>query len=383
MNLFYIFIFFILLNACSTKEEASINQRYKFQDTYTFKLKASFSLPLDSVTSHYSECVQYFENDSLQLFAMHNQPKNSIYIYDYVSKKLKTLIALPTEGARGVGEIDGFYIHTLDSIFLPSTNTQAMYLINRKGNILQKYKYNRQSTKDVVQILFHSQTMALVDGKLYCPTPPRGNDRNTTLTEVLDLKTKKWNSYVTMPESYDKGFFGAVNFYLAKRTYNPNKKSFCFSFPIDNYVYEYDVTKQVNKQYAGSKYLQDVKPMASTKIWASFQNTYTFYRKMPSYREIFYDKYKKLYYRIAEHPISEEFINSNDILKKGMKNFSIIILDENLKKVGEYLPPKYTYTSTITPTKEGLLILNFKKSEEKDNEENAFYDLFEIVENRE
>lgn len=375
---------FLSLKACSPKEETSINQTYVFEDAYTCKLKETIAFPLDSVSPYYSRCVQYFEDktDSTTYFVRQNEQKNSLYFYDYATKKLKRVLAFPEEGAKGVGMIEGFYIHTLDSIFLPSTNTQALYLVNGKGDILQKYRYNRQSTKDIMQVLFAPQTMALVNNKLYCPTPPRGKDRNTTITEVLDLKTKKWTSYTTMPKSYDKGFFGSPTFYLSLRTYNPHTQRFVLSFPIDNYVYEYDLTKQVNSHYAGSKYLKDVRPMASSKIWATFQDRHTFYRKSPSYGEIVYDQYRKMYYRIAEKPIPDEYIHDKDVLKKETKNYVIIILDEKFKKVGEFVPPVYTYGTIITPIKEGILISNFKKSRENKNEDYVYYDLLEVVEKK-
>ena len=79
---------------------------------------------------------------------------------------------------------------------------------------------------------------------------------------------------------------------------------------------------------------------------------------MPSYRNILHDKYRKVYYRFAFPETElEENLNYMQILHNGKKEFSIIILDEDLNIVGETKFPSFTYVPHICFIREdGLYI---------------------------
>jgi hypothetical protein len=59
------------------------------------------------------------------------------------------------------------------------------------------------------------------------------------------------------------------------------------------------------------------------------------YMTNPSYESVFYDNYKKLYYRIARLPL-KEYIPSDQNRKPKI----IIVLDSNLNYLGEVSLPK-------------------------------------------
>lgn len=380
----YITCVFIFTVCCTFTEETSLNQTYSFEDTYTFEKTSEVRFPLDSVTPYYSRCSQYFTSVNDMLMAVENSSENRIYLYNLNTKELIKFISFEQDGPEGIGQMEGFYIHTLDSIFVPSTNMQALFLLNQQGKVVKKYAYPKRERRDLLQIFFTTDAPAILfNHQLYfIPSSFGGTKENPKNAIVLDLKTETWEEKGNIPDTYNKGFFGAINFYHSYYTYNPNKGIYVHSFPIDNYVYAYDLKDSVKQYYAGSKYLKDVKPLSDNPFNALFEERSKYFKQSPSYLGIHYDQYRKFYYRIAQQPISDALINDPEPLKRGHKHFSIVILDENLQKVGEYsFKEKYTYGESIIAVPEGLMILNFKKCQQ--NEDYLYYDIFKIVKKNE
>ena len=87
-----------------------------------------------------------------------------------------------------------------------------------------------------------------------------------------------------------------------------------------------------------------------------------------------YDKYRKVYYRVA-YPAStiEESDNYLKIIRSGKKNFSIMILDKDLNVIGETLFPDYTFNPHLWFVREEGLYIS------TNNEMNPNYDENQLV----
>ena len=99
-------------------------------------------------------------------------------------------------------------------------------------------------------------------------------------------------------------------------------------------------------------------PITFKKKPDDFNQTLKAICEMASYQNILYDKYRKVYYRFA-YPETELESNLNymQILHNGKKEFSIIILDEDLNIIGETKFPPFTYVPHICFIREdGLYI---------------------------
>lgn len=68
-----------------------------------------------------------------------------------------------------------------------------------------------------------------------------------------------------------------------------------------------------------------------------------------SYGRIVYDKYRNVYYRFAYPPCTIDDYSGDylDLLRSGRKNFSVMILDNQLNPVGETVFPAYTYNPNL------------------------------------
>ena len=88
---------------------------------------------------------------------------------------------------------------------------------------------------------------------------------------------------------------------------------------------------------SGCNAIKEIKPYRKYKFIMnhSSDDVWSWYMNNPSYEGILYDKYRKVYYRFARLPLPE--------YKKGdrgnRKPLVVIILDENLQYLGEYLMP--------------------------------------------
>ena len=91
---------------------------------------------------------------------------------------------------------------------------------------------------------------------------------------------------------------------------------------------------------------------------SAFSQTLKATCEMASYKNILYDKYRKVYYRFAYPETAlEDNLNYMQILHNGKKEFSIIILDEDLNIIGETKFPPFTYVPHICFIREdGLYI---------------------------
>jgi hypothetical protein len=109
----------------------------------------------------------------------------------------------------------------------------------------------------------------------------------------------------------------------------------------------------------------------------SEEQFYKYMQTKPQYAGIWYDKYRKIYYRVA--------LQKDDTIKNAWsaQPFSIIVLDNNFKKVGETKFPakKYHYLG-IMVGKEGLYLPLGNANNEEIDEENLVYDIFKLNETK-
>jgi hypothetical protein len=110
-----------------------------YTDKFTLVETEIKKFPLDSVTSTGERNFQYFEDKNKEYFCYFNRKDNTILFYDYKKANLDFKLALNKDGPDGVGEISGFLVHNLDSIFVYRYGGALLYLINKNGKVKNKY----------------------------------------------------------------------------------------------------------------------------------------------------------------------------------------------------------------------------------------------------
>jgi len=109
----------------------------------------------------------------------------------------------------------------------------------------------------------------------------------------------------------------------------------------------------------------------SKRDWNT-ENLYT--RSNKDYSTIYYDKYRNIYYRIVfVRPSEKEVLAGNSAT-----NFSIIVFDDELKKLGEteVLDNRIYSTTQMAVLPEGLAIVREDKYKEDDS--NLTFSIFKV-----
>ncbi|MEO4862459.1 DUF4221 family protein, partial [Bacteroides uniformis] len=140
-----------------------------------------------------------------------------------------------------------------------------------------------------------------------------------------------------------------------------------YSFNADEDLYLTSIEhRSVEKKKAKSKYIENVTVFRSNE--ENFQKMVKAQCEHASYGKILYDKYRNVYYRFVYPPCEIDDYTGDyvELLRSGRKNFSIMILDENLNILGETFFPAYIYNSNLSfILEDGLYIsLNHIKNPE-------------------
>jgi hypothetical protein len=145
-----------------------------------------------------------------------------------------------------------------------------------------------------------------------------------------------------------------------------NDSELIISFPIDSEIAVFDLKNSTTEwHYGGSKYFHEIPEWSAPDS----NEDERFYIESDSYREVLFDPWKKLYYRFAYRKVNY-FDENNMRVNWDYKNPSIVILDEDFRKIGEYdLPENTYYTRNNFVSPEGLYI-SINHDQNKDADEN-------------
>lgn len=358
----------LLLSACSNNSVRN-TQADDFVDDCSVMKTGEKIFPVDDNTSTEIAYLQYIHNDTLPMFSLLNTYTNSIYLYDAEKCVLLDTITFDKEGAHGVGKIQGYYYHNDDSIFTYAYGYGQAFLANRNGKVVRKYKLfdpdELLNDTTVFRTLpypyswtpvLYKEGKLILTGGFLAETSMEKSD-NTFVTNIYDVVKEKSVYANSYPEQYQKYEWCGGFFYRQPSISLYSGYSFLLGFSADHRLRLYDwKTGEQTYFYAGSKEVQEIKPLRTSKelmAERSSDEIRQWYYSQPSYEGVFVDPYKHLVYRIARLPNSDQ--------RKGEFNAKpvvVIVLDDQLNYIGEELLPvgyQYdTFNSYVSP--EGLHI---------------------------
>lgn len=104
--------------------------------------------------------------------------------------------------------------------------------------------------------------------------------------------------------------------------------------------------------------------------------------EIPTYGNLIYDKYRRLYYRFAFPETElEDGEDHMEIIHNGRKLFSIMVLDEDLNVLGETIFPEYTYNPNLFFISKNGLYLSVSHFKRPDFDENMLrFQKIELIE---
>ncbi|MFC4634540.1 DUF4221 family protein [Dokdonia ponticola] len=257
------------------------------------------SIPIDQQTNQRVN-VKLNNIEDTAYLSFFNPTNYAIYIYNFEQKEVVDIINLDKEGPNGInlgGQLaPGYFIHTLDSIFV--IGQKDHYLINNKGEVLIKGRFGdaTNSTTSVSEkILSFNNASYFKDKKLYSGITSYVQKESapnlqavlpvtmdTILSEymkesilvpkyeeILELKEKlrKEQRYVAMGLSFER-----------------NKECLYASTPVSDTVYIFKDFQLIKKVYTGTN---EVTISSNSDYFDQFRNsTYKIAREYPFYKDL-------------------------------------------------------------------------------------------------
>ena len=188
--------------------------------------------------------------------------------------------------------------------------------------------------------IFYNNKLYFTKWPLFSFSMAKNISEDYSLEFVLDLSTLK---IAALPVYYPKWAQnkGWHTSYLLNGKAMNNKGDFIYTIQGDDSISVHFANGEKKRFYAGlSKTGIEKKPITKkTQKAGEIKDVIS----TTIYRRMFYDKYRNLYYRIADSPIP--FTSEYRSLVPAIfeKPLSIIVMDEDFKKVGEFGLAKDTY----------------------------------------
>lgn len=349
MNKLFCFLSLLSLLSCSKSEYSGFN---------LVETDKQLSFELDSNTKNELFSYSVYSEGNETYFVFQAPGCNRILFYDLNTQKKKFEIDPFIEGNNGVGLVNGYFIHNLDSIYIPNFNLKEISLIDKKCTVADKYTYEKDENGLELSVSSFSSAYLKQAEKigrdLYLYSGPNRFVEKDPVTIKLNMDTHK---VTALPFCYPEypGSDTKLKKYGLETAFSRcfDGEKFIYSFYYDENIYVASIDHQsIQKIPIKSKFFDKV--ILPGELTAQPNE----FCEKPWYGNLLYDKYRNVYYRIAYPKATiEKHIRPMELLGYGRKNFSIIILDEKFNILGETLFPDYTYNSKIMLIlKDGLYI---------------------------
>lgn len=328
----------------------------------SFLLKESDKVVTFKLNNHTKSSINvmslFTDSAGREYLTFQNPGQNEILFYDIHTRELAMVVNPEVEGNNGVGFYTGYYIQSLDSIFITSYGS-TITLINRDAKIIDRFPYDKAQDSILLEnycaISFVYKPIINIDNKLYImPSCNRWAEKKPVCA-YIDLSDRTVQAftgfeYPTFPGADNKAKLSGIENDVS-RCFDGRRFVYAFYYDEDIYVVspDHQSTRRVKVK---SKYIDKV------KLLNDYELTEKEMCENPNYGNLIYDKYRNVYYRIA-YPETEieKNVRTMELLMYGRKKFSIIILDQDFNAIGETLFPEYQYNSAVMFIREeGLYI---------------------------
>lgn len=356
-----IFCLLIIVHPLACKGPSEYKNRFVLEP-----VARPLEIPISTQTKNFVFYSQYIRIDGHDYIGILNYDHNRIEIYNLITGQVAKMVQFHHEGPEAFGRVSNFFIETLDSLFVDCDHEMAVGISDGSGKIIKRLSYKSDITgrRFVPTPPWVGSRPYKIGDKIYYLQSYMYGDSNGQLTEerrnetylnvVLNTET---GECITLPLIYPEEivgrevwkspnvmrtigrdclfvyhFWNLPELFVSDGYHSfrklPVESNYRLKFSQDSYKYRYDLT-------------------------GSLMNTLSH----DMIRDILYDKYRDCFYlfymKRNENPNPE----SNMFLKMQYPDCFILILDKDLKHMGEVFLPDNTYSfqfSFITP--EGLYI---------------------------
>lgn len=340
-KIFSLPIIFIWLCICCSNERYEGNEllpTYRFlipdysqQGIHTTVDSMHFTLDPDTYNAIRSFNV--FSQEGIQYISFYDERSQTINIYDFGKQSLVKRLSLKEafQGSRLYKTT--VYCQNFDSIFV--NNKFSIYLLDTTSLIRDSISF--KTDPEFAWANFENTAPLIInDGTIYAAVRPYVDEkslkamRQWKVLYKFDFDRNTANLYYHLPVFLQQDFYGH-RFMDHSHCIN-NHGNFVLSFPADTLLYETNLRDLHFSYSAKSMYQKDhISPV--TKQALLNDEGGKGYMLRDSYEAIYFDNHLNRYLRLARFKVSESDYQSGNRKRKQ----SLIILDENLKIIGESL----------------------------------------------
>ena len=356
----------LCLSSCQSKTETP-TASYDIELVEAKKI----TLPIDENTYYLSLSIFQFEEENKEylLFGNFEKKQHEILIYDIENQNLHKRIPLEKEGPNGIPSICGSIPFVDSNTFLISQhNAGRVTIADGEGNVVRYYNMRQSGKRNALWAdcrfgisFFYAPSFTkdsiVYFSNLFFVRERLNHDDWKTLPMFNSLNLR--NGHVgTLPINYPDIFEDDVKIpagggYNFTYDYNYRQNRLVCSLTGYDSIMVSDDLKQVRWYNGKSRYLESIRP----KVYEA--NSFDWLRESKGstkYHNIMYDRYRDVYYRIAEFPYEFKSNESPFDDPKG-REFSIIIFDKDFNIIGETKFPgnKYLYKMSFVG-RDGLYI---------------------------
>lgn len=361
-----------------------------YQNRFTLSPdKKRIELELRENSRNLSKCIQYFQAENGEFLAVANNVSNSVEVYNLGERKLSGEIFIKTEGKYSFYRNFGFIFKTPDSLILISQNPQLIGIANKHGEVMITLPYGTDTEGNRTQMTtpysIGAQGPILENNRLLLNQFYRADNSNGLFTKELqedsyliaevNLETGECRR---KPLKYPEEQIGKniVGMYVRRVAGWDNSLVYIFSnidgiFITRNRLNFEKCVLEMNYNLS----LPDRDKESINDVQAGMRYTISHDEIV----DILYDAFRECYY-VFVRKRSKDSTNELNI-KFLYPDCFILILDKNLKHMGEVFLPDNTYSfkmKFITP--EGLYISEDHLNNPSFDENYMSFRLFKLVE---
>ncbi|MBQ8602757.1 MAG: DUF4221 family protein [Bacteroides sp.] len=355
----------IVLCSCTNKSIYPIDNPFlgNCDSTFLYRSDSVVRINIGGYLNPNPSASQFYKDSFGSYYIMLDE--NCLYLLDLNSgKQVKKDLSC-------CGRLNNYsgFLYLGDTLFVYAYKDKIAFMLNKNDDIMKKWLVKDKSLSehpvDVEAIT--DFPMLYIPPKLFMSGSSLGSLEGKDLQKYpvecsIDINESIISYSVEYPEQYRLADFGGV---YMNNVYHSvaNDGNIVYSFPTDHSVHFYSDDMSYKKSvYMGSRYSDVINSsnQNSMELFKDKEQRIRYYISQHSYARVLYDKYRGLYYRIAQHPLLD-WDGGNFV-----KPFSIIVMNEE----GELLcetPIVEDYSSlnlhNMHVTEEGLLIQRKTKDE--------------------
>lgn len=194
-----------------------------------------------------------------KLFFGDVRKKDNIKVFNMDKKEWEESIRFEKEGPDGIGTMNGFYVHTMDSIFVVNSFGWEVHLMNGSKKVrTYNTKEGIPAMDQITPFTTNNAISGIINGKLifygFPEVPYQGLDyhNRVKIAQSIDLKTGENKVGIRYPKEYHNKFWPII-ITLNDQTFKNQLVFINFPYSDSIYIYDEDLKKVNSIKFSSDK----------------------------------------------------------------------------------------------------------------------------------